>query len=287
MPYSCTTGNVNAVTGCPDNSGATKHLMIAETNPGTVALSDLQGSTFVNGKLLAAEGSRWYLLKNVFKQEQANNEMTMDAGTFRSKPIRETSGTDVYKYETSLCMRYLTNALKREKTYWVAYITENDLIGVQSIPGDLYNVRFFEAKVSGADEKTTPDADGLANINITHESTSAVPEYRDFTIIEDLTPLQGVVLDNTGIVAGTSFTVQAKGCNKLTNVVDLDVTKFVVTVNGSAATGTFTHAGAGVYSYAITSPVALVATDVVTVAYQPPVTSTEPYLSNTMTKVVA
>jgi len=277
--------------GCPQNEGTVKHILIATTNPGKVAVSDLQDVDFINTKLKADQPNRWFFLKNAFKEEIANDEFKDDAGTFKTIKIGKTAGTDIFKYQTSQCLRFLTDKLATGLKCWVAYFTEQELLKVKTVDGEPSVARFFEVEIFGHSEKTTGTTAGLETLHITAEVTTGTWRTIKAPSVFDIETLQAVIFEGEPVSNGdATVTVKAYGCDLVTPVSDLTVgadgvNEFTVTADEVVIPGAVAFSGLNTYIFTRTAGT-FATGEVVTLKYNEPSVTDELYISNIVSKVV-
>ena len=279
-----------AFNGCPEKAGGVRDLLIATTDPGLLAVTDLQSATFVQGLITADEPDRVYRLSDAFKEEIVNNTITSDAGTYRSLPVSEQAGVSMFKFESSLCLKNLYQELKFGKTAYIAYVSEKNYLGAQAEAGDPDYVRFVKVNLTSVEEKVTGTTTGLISVGIEHKNLNTITRFFPFVPEDDITDLEKVLLKVSPIVdTDTTVTIKAVACNMITPVTDLTIgisgtNKFEVTSNGVVVPGAVTQVG-NVYTFTRTAGT-FATGEVVTVKYENPSTSGEFYTSNTVTITV-
>ena len=164
----------NGTQGCPLRIGTVEHFYLAPSNPGVVAISDLESETFVNAKMIAALSSRWFLIKNVFASAPTDNAPITASGDSRTIQTGVTIGTDVYDFEYSQCLDSLKTALANGVTFYVLPVTTKGIYKseqVVSLDGDKSNVRFLKARIDVNKKKAVAGgADEMISLSITENT---------------------------------------------------------------------------------------------------------------------
>ena len=287
----CTTSSFSgAYDGCPENIGGVKGLLIAVTDPGILAVSDLQDATYVQTLLSADEPDRIYRLTDSLNEAVANNTIVTYTGTYRTIPMSEQAGVSMYKFEASLCLKYLYQALKFGKECWIAYITEKNYLGVQTIDGDPLNVRFIKVNLTATEELPTATTPGLIAIGIEKKNLNSVERSFPFVNSDDITSLEKILFTIAPVSDGdATVELTAIGCDLLTPITDLTigadgVNKFEIAANGALIPGAVAQVG-NVYTFTRTAGT-FTTGEVVTGKYENPSTSGEFYTSTTATTTV-
>jgi len=284
MSENCGVNTGDFINGCDENIGTIKHVLIANKNPGKVAVADLCDLDFVNTKLIADGDDRWGVLTGAFKEEIKNQELTTDAGTFYDKVIGKKSGAKTFKFESSLCKRILGNEITQGSTVYVAYITDLDILKAVLNKDDSAFVQFLPVRITSLIEEQTATTTELVGFTFTEIITNYVSRNVPFASVVNLSLLAKVELSIAPIAdSSTTAVVTAVGCDLTTPVTDLDVAQFELTVNGTTVVTTPT-VGGNVYTFA-TIP-AMSTGDVVTVKVIEPSASSQLYISNTATTIV-
>ena len=275
MAYTCVTSAGGFYNGCADNEGAKKHLIITREKPGNLAVSDLANEAFINQKIIADGDARWYILRDIATQELTNDEIKTWDGTFKTFEIGKTTGTDVFKFETSQCLRDLAVELDTGGDFYIAYITEQKLLEVQTIPEIAEYVRFRKVRITAMAEKTTGEISGLVSLMIKAYDVQVSTRLIPFADLEEINELQKVII-NSSAVSDSDLTVTFKvwGCNLITPIADLTVgadgvNKFEFTRNGVADPGAVAFVSGNTYTFTPTAG-AYSSSDVITVKYQEP-----------------
>ena len=299
MALNCSADSIsNTNQGCPLRIGTVEHFILAPSNPGVVAISDLQSESFINAKIIAALSSRWFVLKNVFASAPTDNAPIVASGDTRSIQTGVTIGTDVYDFEYSQCLDALKAALANGVTFYVLPVTTKGIYKseqVVSLDGDKSNVRFLKARIDFNKKKAVAGgADEMISISITENSENY--EMRAFVgaDVENVVQNVSVNLVLTGIAnAGSTATFTATGCNYTDGISDLTigadgVHEFELNVGGSIVDneisggtdipGAVTQSG-NIYTFTRTAGTFATA-EVILGKYNDPSVTSENYVSN-------
>jgi len=299
MTLNCSADSIsNTNQGCPLRIGTVEHFILAPSNPGVVAISDLQSESFINAKIIAALSSRWFVLKNVFASAPTDNAPIVASGDTRSIQTGVTIGTDVYDFEYSQCMDSLKAALANGVTFYVLPVTTKGIYKseqVVSLNGDKSNVRFLKARIDFNKKKAVAGgADEMISLSITENSENY--EMRAFVgaNVENIVQNVSVNLVLSGITnGGSTATFTATGCNYVDGISDLTIgasgaQQFELNVGGeivdneiSGGTdipGAVTKSG-NIYTFTRTAGT-FATTEVILGKYNDPSVTSENYVSN-------
>jgi len=297
MALKCTSSSVNnASQGCPIAIGTDENFIMSATDPGVVAISDLQSEDFINAKIIASDP--WFLLKNLFISAPVDNAPILATGDNRSVQVGVTIGTDVYDFEWSQCLESLKSLLPSGGTFWIIPVTTKGVYRTEQVvstDGDKSNVRFIKVKIDFNVKKALPGGNGyLISLSITQSKDNF--EMRPFVgaEIDNINQNVSVNLVLSGITDGGSTAVfTATGCNYTDGISDLTdgadgVHQFELNVGGSVVgdaisggtdiPGAVTQSG-NIYTFTRTAGTFATA-EVILGKYNDPDVTSENYVSN-------
>ena len=303
MALTCsTTGVYNANQGCPTKMGTVKHLLLWASDPGTLAISDLQSETFMNAAILSA--TPMFVLKNVLVSTPADNAPITFSGDTRTIQTGVTLGTDVYQFEYSQCLESFRNLLSGGGDFYAIEVTVKGIYKTEqvvSLDGIKSNVKAFKVKVDANENKAVAGgADAMISLSLTKYESEF--ELRGFegADVDNINQNVSVNLESAGIAdAAGAVVVTATGCDYVTAISDLTigadgVNEFEVNVGGTVTgnsisggtdvPGAVTQSG-NVYTLTRTAGT-YTAAEVVHIKYNNPDVTSENYVSNIITLTV-